>query len=99
MLTAPIPIKRHIRVNIFSDFPFLCDYVPVKLTAKSMAHINVCNSFKQGYVYEIHPGQCCGTCIKTSCVFELPGITSQIIVIEVSTLWSRQNQCYMVPQS
>ncbi|XP_023278266.1 intestinal mucin-like protein [Seriola lalandi dorsalis] len=40
----------------------------------------------QGYVYEHQPGQCCGTCKKTKCVLEFPGLTP--IIIEPSQSWS-----------
>ncbi|XP_032379931.1 mucin-5AC [Etheostoma spectabile] len=44
----------------------------------------------EGYVYENTPGQCCGSCKKTSCVMEVPGFTSPII-IKPSESWSPPN--------
>ncbi|XP_068458542.1 mucin-5B-like [Clinocottus analis] len=44
----------------------------------------------EGYVYENQAGQCCGTCIQTSCVVEVPGFTSPII-IKPSQSWSPPN--------
>ncbi|XP_027128791.1 mucin-5AC [Larimichthys crocea] len=44
----------------------------------------------EGYVYENKTGQCCGSCKKTSCVVEVPGFTSPII-IKPSQSWSPPN--------
>ncbi|KAM9854685.1 uncharacterized protein ACBR49_003213 [Aulostomus maculatus] len=47
----------------------------------------------EGHVYESVPGQCCGLCKKTSCVFEYPGFTSPII-IQPDQSWSPpQDNC------
>ncbi|XP_039988196.1 mucin-2-like [Xiphias gladius] len=40
----------------------------------------------EGYVYEKKPGQCCGSCKKTSCILELPGFFP--IIIHPSQSWS-----------
>ncbi|XP_056273204.1 mucin-2 [Pseudoliparis swirei] len=44
----------------------------------------------EGYVYEHQPGQCCGLCKQTSCVVEVPGFSSPII-IKPSQSWSPPN--------
>ncbi|XP_042267675.1 mucin-2-like [Thunnus maccoyii] len=44
----------------------------------------------EGYEYVNQPGQCCGTCKRTKCILELPGLTSPII-IEPSQSWSPPN--------
>ncbi|KAM6925967.1 mucin-5B-like [Lycodopsis pacificus] len=44
----------------------------------------------EGYVHENQPGQCCGSCKKHSCVVEVPGFTSPII-IKPSQSWSPPN--------
>ncbi|XP_034734967.1 mucin-2-like [Etheostoma cragini] len=44
----------------------------------------------EGYVYENTPGQCCGSCKRNSCVMEVPGFTSPII-IKPSESWSPPN--------
>lgn len=41
----------------------------------------------KGYEYENQPEKCCGSCKKTSCVLEVPGSTTPII-IEPSKSWS-----------
>ncbi|KAK2842370.1 hypothetical protein Q5P01_012570 [Channa striata] len=41
----------------------------------------------EGFVYEIQPEKCCGSCKKTSCVLEIPGITGPVI-INPSQSWS-----------
>ncbi|XP_044050298.1 LOW QUALITY PROTEIN: mucin-5B-like [Siniperca chuatsi] len=54
-------------------------------------HLIQCKTLcAEGYVYENQPGQCCGSCKKTSCVLEVPGFTSPII-IEPSQSWSPPN--------
>ncbi|GLD58792.1 general transcription factor IIH subunit 1 [Lates japonicus] len=40
----------------------------------------------EGHVYKPQPGQCCGSCIPTSCVLEIPGSTP--IIIPPSQSWS-----------
>ncbi|KAK2917757.1 hypothetical protein Q8A73_004503 [Channa argus] len=40
----------------------------------------------EGLVYEQQPGQCCGSCKKTSCILEIPGIAP--IIITPSQSWS-----------
>ncbi|XP_037539480.1 intestinal mucin-like protein [Nematolebias whitei] len=37
----------------------------------------LCN---EGFVYTDQPGQCCGTCVQTSCVFDVPGISTPIVL-------------------
>lgn len=44
----------------------------------------------EGYVYEDKPGQCCGSCKRTSCILMLQGFTSPII-IQPSQSWSPPN--------
>ncbi|XP_028441019.1 intestinal mucin-like protein [Perca flavescens] len=54
-------------------------------------HVKQCSTLcSEGYVYENTPGQCCGSCKKTSCVMEVPGFTSPII-IKPSESWSPPN--------
>uniref|UniRef100_A0A8P4K2B8 Mucin-2 n=1 Tax=Dicentrarchus labrax TaxID=13489 RepID=A0A8P4K2B8_DICLA len=44
-------------------------------------HLEQCDKqCAEGYVYEKQPGQCCGSCIKTSCFLDVPGFNSQIII-------------------
>ncbi|XP_054475429.1 mucin-5B-like [Anoplopoma fimbria] len=50
-----------------------------------------CNTLcPEGYVYNKQPGQCCGSCKQTSCVVDVPGFTSPII-IKPSQSWSPPN--------
>ncbi|XP_029378514.1 mucin-2-like isoform X2 [Echeneis naucrates] len=50
-------------------------------------HPKLCLSqCSEGYVYEKQPGQCCGTCKKTKCTLEIPGLP--LIVMEPSQSWS-----------
>ncbi|XP_060891509.1 mucin-5AC-like [Labrus mixtus] len=44
----------------------------------------------EGYEFETIPGQCCPSCKKASCVLEVPGSSSPII-IEPSKSWSPPN--------
>uniref|UniRef100_A0A8P4KJC6 Mucin-2 n=2 Tax=Dicentrarchus labrax TaxID=13489 RepID=A0A8P4KJC6_DICLA len=54
-------------------------------------HLEQCDKqCAEGYVYEKQPGQCCGSCIKTSCFLDVPGFNSQII-IKPSQSWSPPN--------
>ena len=54
-------------------------------------HLKQCSEHcSKGYVYTNQPGQCCGSCKKTSCVLEVPGFPSPII-IEPSQSWSPPN--------
>ncbi|KAM3608784.1 uncharacterized protein V6R79_004601 [Siganus canaliculatus] len=53
----------------------------------TMQCVKVC---PKGYVYEQKTGQCCGTCKKISCVLELPGYPSPII-IQPSQSWTPPN--------
>ncbi|KAF3688741.1 Mucin-5AC [Channa argus] len=41
----------------------------------------------EGFVYEMQPGQCCGSCKKTSCVLNIEGIKGPVI-INPSQSWS-----------
>lgn len=62
----------------------------------SMLNIIVCHQIMcmihcpEGYVYEQQPGKCCGSCKKTSCVVEHPGLLSPVI-IKPSQSWSPPN--------
>ncbi|XP_026221171.1 mucin-2-like [Anabas testudineus] len=42
---------------------------------------------QEGYTYEEQPGKCCGSCIPTSCVLEIPGVDTKII-INATKSWS-----------
>ncbi|XP_070686598.1 mucin-5AC [Pempheris klunzingeri] len=53
-------------------------------------HLKQCFPCPEGYVYKNQPGQCCGSCIKTSCVLEVPGFPSPVI-IKPSQSWSPPN--------
>ncbi|XP_028304398.1 mucin-5B-like isoform X3 [Gouania willdenowi] len=45
---------------------------------------------QEGFVYEEKPGQCCGSCVQKSCVIEVPGSPSPV-VIEPQQSWSPPN--------
>ncbi|XP_061577699.1 mucin-5AC-like [Cololabis saira] len=47
-------------------------------------------SCPEGHVHVDNPGQCCGSCVQTSCVFEVPGLPSPV-VLKPSESWSPPN--------
>ncbi|KAM6936956.1 mucin-2-like [Xenentodon cancila] len=55
-----------------------CDEIPCSVTCP------------KGHVYVDKPGQCCGSCVQTSCVFEVPGFSSPV-VLNSSESWSPPN--------
>ncbi|CAL8356582.1 unnamed protein product [Lota lota] len=57
-----------------------------KLNAISCSMIDCHVQCPLGSVYESVPGQCCGTCKRTSCVVNLPDNSTQILA--PSTTWS-----------
>lgn len=42
-------------------------------------------------MYTDQPGQCCGTCVQTSCVFNVPGISTPV-VLQVNTTQNSAHQ-------
>ncbi|XP_037834157.1 mucin-2 isoform X8 [Kryptolebias marmoratus] len=39
-----------------------------------------CVSCQEGYTYVEHPGQCCGSCVQSSCIIRTPGISTPIVL-------------------
>ncbi|KAM4554078.1 intestinal mucin-like protein [Fundulus diaphanus] len=51
-----------------------------KLNTVECNQIQCSSSCKEGYVHVDQPGQCCGSCIQTSCIFDVPGLNSPVIL-------------------
>ncbi|XP_017160895.1 intestinal mucin-like protein [Poecilia reticulata] len=45
---------------------------------------------KEGYMHVDQPGECCGTCKQTHCIFDVPGLNSPV-VLKPSQLFSPPN--------
>ncbi|XP_073327905.1 intestinal mucin-like protein [Pagrus major] len=64
---------------------------PITQLNKDKCRVEQCDkTCPEGHVYEDKSGTCCGSCKRTSCVLELPGLTSPII-IKPSQSWSPPN--------
>ncbi|MED6259850.1 General transcription factor IIH subunit 1, partial [Ataeniobius toweri] len=51
-----------------------------KLNTMECHQIQCSSSCKEGYVYVDQPGQCCGSCIQTSCIVDVPGLKTPVIL-------------------
>ncbi|KAM4734669.1 mucin-2-like [Anableps anableps] len=51
-----------------------------KLNTVECYQIQCFSSCKEGYVHVDQPGQCCGSCKQTSCIFDVPGLNSSVIL-------------------
>ncbi|KAM9753684.1 uncharacterized protein ACNS7B_006906 [Menidia menidia] len=61
-----------------------------KLNIIKCDQIQCSKSCEEGHEYVDQPGQCCGSCVQTRCVFDVPGFTSPII-LKPSESWSPPN--------
>ena len=61
-----------------------CYYSSKGLISSTLEPSLICAFFKQGYKNVDVSGECCGKCVQTSCVFEVPGLPSPV-VLKVST--------------
>ncbi|XP_061891447.1 mucin-2 [Entelurus aequoreus] len=56
-------------------------------------HQNLCSvQCSEGSEYQSQPGECCGTCKKTSCLVELPGVVP-IIIKPSQSWWPPNDNC------
>lgn len=84
----------------FCSWPRLWKHVCKYATAEEMylndSEVWIFVSAFQGWVKVPQPGQCCGTCKKTSCLLHVPGLTTVTLNVsivhqtrEFTTLWSK----------
>ncbi|XP_005941718.1 intestinal mucin-like protein [Haplochromis burtoni] len=64
----------------------------MELNSYKCTEIQCLKNCDKGYEYTDVPGSCCGKCIRTSCVVNVSGVSSPVIIKPSQTWWSK-DQC------